>query len=87
MGIVTQPQASDGLKWSLKAGKVVGRLGAWCGSEKGGLSRLVERRDGCQNTAPVREPDETKMPAWIQTLGNRQEEEPLTKQRSQEGSS
>lgn len=36
---------------------------------------------------PVREPDETKTPAWIQTLGNRQEEEPLTRQRSQEGSS
>lgn len=35
----------------------------------------------------ARERDKTKRPAWIQTLGNRQEEESLTRQRSQESSS
>lgn len=35
----------------------------------------------------ARERDKTKRPTWIQTLGNRQEEESLTRQRSQESSS
>lgn len=35
----------------------------------------------------VREWDETKRPAWTQTLGNRQEEKSLTRQRIQEGGS
>lgn len=36
---------------------------------------------------PAREQDATKKPAWIQILGNRQEEEALTRQRSQVGDS
>lgn len=35
----------------------------------------------------ARERDKTKTPAWIPTLGNVQEEESLTRQRSQESSS
>lgn len=35
----------------------------------------------------VREWDEKNRPAWTQTLGNRQEEDSLTRQRSQEGGS
>lgn len=47
------------------------------------MSKLGERRE--RDTHGGRDWDETKRPAWIQTLGNWQEEESLTRQRSQEG--
>lgn len=37
---------------SMEARKAVGRLGASCKSEEGDLSRLVEKRDGCQSSTP-----------------------------------